>query len=231
VSKLSYQIVANGDAAVSILLTAPVSEKLSRQIQWLARFLSTELAEVITDIIPAYQSLTLCYVPTAGNHQQMLDVLATVFKNDIPQDEYESQLITIPVCYDKIYAPDMDALATAKGLSRQEVIELHSNTDYLLHMLGFSPGFLYLGGLNPLLVYPRKAIPSARVPAGSVGIGGNQTGIYPQETPGGWHIIGRTPISLFNPNLASPCVAQPLDKVRFKPINSSEFLALSEASA
>jgi KipI family sensor histidine kinase inhibitor len=223
--------VANGDAAVSILLTAPVSEKLSRQIQWLARFLSTELAEVITDIIPAYQSLTLCYVPTAGNHQQMLDVLATVFKNDIPQDEYESQLITIPVCYDKIYAPDMDALATAKGLSRQEVIELHSNTDYLLHMLGFSPGFLYLGGLNPLLVYPRKAIPSARVPAGSVGIGGNQTGIYPQETPGGWHIIGRTPISLFNPNLASPCVAQPLDKVRFKPINSSEFLALSEASA
>jgi KipI family sensor histidine kinase inhibitor len=230
VSKLSYQIVANGDAAVSILLTAPVSEKLSRQIQWLARFLSTELAEVITDIIPAYQSLTLCYVPTAGNHQQMLDVLATVFKNDIPQDEYESQLITIPVCYDKIYAPDMDALATAKGLSRQEVIELHSNTDYLLHMLGFSPGFLYLGGLNPLLVYPRKAIPSARVPAGSVGIGGNQTGIYPQETPGGWHIIGRTPISLFNPNLASPCVAQPLDKVRFKSIDSREFLALNEAS-
>ncbi|MEP7706129.1 5-oxoprolinase subunit PxpB [Paraglaciecola sp. 25GB23A] len=230
-SKLSYQIVANGDAAVSILLTAPVNEELSRQIQWLARFLSTELAEVITDIIPAYQSLTLCYVPTKGNHQQMLDVLATVFKNDIPQDEYESQLITIPVCYDKIYAPDMDALATAKGLSRQEVIELHSNTDYLLHMLGFSPGFLYLGGLNPLLVYPRKAIPSARVPAGSVGIGGDQTGIYPQETPGGWHIIGRTPISLFNPNLASPCIAQPLDKVRFKPINSSEFLALSEAYA
>ena len=229
-SKLSYQIVANGDAAVSILFTAPVSEKLSRQIQWLAKFLATELAEVITDIIPAYQSLTLCYAPTKGNQKQMLDVLATVFKNDIPQDDYESQLITIPVCYDSVYAPDMEALATAKGLSRQEVIELHSNTDYLLHMLGFSPGFLYLGGLNPLLVYPRKAIPTARVPAGSVGIGGNQTGIYPQETPGGWHIIGRTPISLFNANWASPCVAQPLDKVRFKSIDSREFLALNEAS-
>jgi inhibitor of KinA len=231
VSKLSYRLMANGDAGVSILFTAPVSEKLSRQIQWLARFFITELASLITDIIPAYQSLTLCYVPIKGNRQLILDMLVKVFKNDIPQDDYESQLITIPVCYDRVYAPDIDGLAIAKGLSRQEVIALHSNTNYLLHMLGFSPGFLYLGGLNPLLVYPRKATPSARVPAGSVGIGGNQTGIYPQETPGGWHIIGRTPISLFNPYLASPCVAQPLDKVRFKPIDSSEFVALSAASA
>lgn len=227
---LVYQLIHNGDAGLSIVFKAPVSEKLSRQIQWLAKFCLKELGDAVTDVIPAYQSLTLCYMPLADRQRRVEQTINTVLAKPLPQDNYVSQIITIPICYGAAYGPDLAYLANAIGLTQQQIIEQHSEADYLLHMLGFSPGFLYLGGLNPQLTCPRKAVPSARVPAGSVGIGGNQTGIYPQATPGGWHIIGRTPIKLFNSDLASPCIAQPLDRVRFKPIEPAEFTLLVEAS-
>lgn len=223
---MPYRIVANGDAGLSVVFTAQVSEKLTRHIQVLSRLCAKEFAGLVTDIIPAYQSLTLCYLPFAAHQQQIMEKLQRILRHDLPEQDLNSQLITIPVCYEQAYAPDLISLAQACDLSVEQVIALHSNTDYLLHMLGFSPGFLYLGGLDPRLSCPRKTTPSARVPAGSVGIGGNQTGIYPQQTPGGWHIIGRTPITLFNPNLPSPCVAQPLDKIRFTAISAADFEAI-----
>lgn len=222
-------MVANGDAAITILFKDPLSERLSRQIHWLGKFCAQKLAERVTDIIPAYQSLTLCYCPCQRTQEHIQQVLQAVLADELPEDGHESRLITVPVCYDRDYGPDLASLAKDCGMTTEQVIALHSNADYLLHMLGFSPGFLYLGGLSSKLACARKPVPSARVAAGSVGIGGNQTGIYPQASPGGWHIIGRTPIALFNPHSSSPCVAQPLDKVRFKPITVQEFNALYEA--
>jgi KipI family sensor histidine kinase inhibitor len=229
-NNVTYQLVPNGDAGLSIVFNAPQSEQLSRKIHHLAKYCLQELSEFVTDIIPAYQSLTLCYPPHIKVLRQIEQRLRAIMHQELSQDDYESQIITIPVCYEPDYAPDLVNLAQFCGLSTEQVITLHSEQNYLVYMLGFSPGFLYLGGLNSKLTCPRKVVPSARVPKGSVGIGGGQTGIYSQATPGGWHIIGRTPISLFNPNLVSPCIAQPLDRVRFKPISRDEFSTWSKVS-
>jgi inhibitor of KinA len=141
-----------------------------------------------------------------------------------------TRIIDIPVCYEAPFAPDLPAFALGAGLSIEEVIQVHSAGTYFVHMLGFSPGFMYLGGLPPKLHCPRKATPATRVPAGSVAIGGEQTGIYPQSTPGGWHIIGRTPLMLFNATRQPPNLVNALDSVRFMPITAEQFEQLSRSN-
>ncbi|WP_340678094.1 5-oxoprolinase subunit PxpB [Paraglaciecola sp.] len=227
-SLLSTKLVANGDSGLTVLFDAPVSEQLSRQIQWLSKQCQQQFAEFLLDTIPAYQSLTLLYRPRANTYQMLHEALQNMLLKPIAQDDYQAKNISIPVCYQGEYAPDLQAMAKTCGLSTQEVVALHFAPEYLVHILGFSPGFLYLGGLAQALICPRKSIPATSVPAGSVGIGGEQTGIYPQASPGGWHIIGRTPLKLFTPHSASPCIAQPLDKIVFEPISPQDFVRLSE---
>lgn len=134
----------------------------------------------------------------------------------------------IPVCYDPSYGPDLDTLAAYQGLGREEVIRLHTSQAYYVFMVGFSPGFPYLGILPDELDTPRKASPALSVPAGSVGIAGKQTGIYPFNTPGGWNIIGRTPMKLFNISDANPCFLKAGDTVRFTRIDRQTFLYLNQ---
>ncbi|KXI27116.1 5-oxoprolinase subunit PxpB [Paraglaciecola hydrolytica] len=229
-STLSFSIVANGDAGLTVLFAEPISEPLSRQILWLSKACKRQFAEQLIDVIPAYQSLTLLYHPSANNYQMLQEALQLILQQPVPQDDYQAKNIHIPVCYQGEYAPDLSSVAESCGLSSQEVIALHFAPEYLVHMLGFSPGFLYLGGMAKALRCARKAIPATSVPAGSVGIGGNQTGIYPQASPGGWHIIGRTPLTLFDPNRAQPCIANPLDKIIFEPISPQDFVRLSGTS-
>ena len=138
---------------------------------------------------------------------------------------YTPKLIVIPVCYEEEFAPDLHHVATHCKLSKDALIEAHTRETYLVHMLGFLPGFLYLGGLNPHLYCPRKTTPATNINPGSVAIGGNQTGIYPVASPGGWHIIGRTPIALFCPEAKQPFIASALDKVNFVAISRAEYQA------
>lgn len=132
-------------------------------------------------------------------------------------------MIEIPVCYDKEFAPDLSYVANYCGLTEAQIVSLHSEPEYLVHMLGFLPGFLYLGGLNQQLYCPRKTTPAKAISTGSVAIGGQQTGIYPISSPGGWQIIGRTPLKLFNPDNSEPAIASPLDKIKFVPIIKQVF--------
>jgi inhibitor of KinA len=135
------------------------------------------------------------------------------------------------VCYGGAFGEDMEALALTRGLSIDQVVAIHSGTTYHVHMLGFVPGFAYLGGLDERLATPRRDTPRPRVPAGSVAIAGGQTAVYPLETPGGWHIIGRTPLRLFRPDAAPPSLLNAGDTVRFVPITAREFEAQSTAAA
>jgi KipI family sensor histidine kinase inhibitor len=135
-------------------------------------------------------------------------------------------LIRIPVWYGGAVGPDLEYLAGRVGLTEEEVIKRHSDVEYLVYLLGFLPGFPYLGGMDPSIALPRRAQPRTRVPRGSVGIGGSQTGIYPLDSPGGWHLIGRTPISLFEPDKDEPTLLRPGDRVRFVAISEAEFLEL-----
>jgi inhibitor of KinA len=131
--------------------------------------------------------------------------------------------VVIPICYGSSYGPDLDDVAAMHNLSSEAVISIHSAATYMVYMIGFVPGFAYLGGMHKVLASPRKATPRAAVPAGSVGIAGEQTGIYPLNTPGGWQIIGRTPLSMFNTHRTQPALLKAGDRVQFKPINTSQF--------
>ncbi|MBN8430523.1 5-oxoprolinase subunit PxpB [Microbulbifer salipaludis] len=229
-----FTIAPNGDAALDIRFAAQPGEQLSESIIALAESIESAALPAVTELVPAYQCLTVCFdplqLPDSGTGrpdtselEQALAVLARGPAVRQPAPPRERYLIRIPVCYDAAFAPDMQALSAHSGLTPDDIISRHTAPQYLVHMLGFTPGFLYLGGLDTRLHCPRKARPALNVPAGSVGIGGTQTGIYPQATPGGWQIIGRTPLALFQPERDFPFVARPLDRIQFVAISAEEF--------
>ena len=174
-------------------------------------------------VLPAFHSVTVHYCPG-----QMLfaDVVRTIEKVLLLAEsspEVTSRRLEIPVCFDTSFAPDLAEVAEAHGLTAEEVIRCFCSAEYSVRMIGFSPGFPYLSGLPPELVTPRKSSPRLKVPQGSVAIGGSQAGIYSQETPGGWNIIGRTPRRLFRAELSQPCLLMAGDQVRFLPIQVDQF--------
>lgn len=220
----------NGDAAITIFFDEQVGKGLIRIIQSLAEVLRNTFPNELIDVVPAYQSLTL-YLDVLNTDVDSIELsIQETVKKHLNEEvkPHQSNLIEIPVCYDEEYGADLASLAEHCDLSIDEIIKLHTQEDYLVNMLGFLPGFLYLSGLNEQLHCPRKSTPSLKVPAGAVAIGGGQTGIYPVESPGGWHIIGRTPISIFNPHTEMPFIAEPLDKVRFFSISKEEYEQLNK---
>ncbi len=184
----------------------------------------------IVDIVPAYATLGLHYQPSAWIDGQggspalhITTAVQAIFRAPPAQVHRETAAIEIPVCYGGEFGPDLGELARHAGLDAAEVIARHTAGIYCVAMLGFAPGFPYLFGLDPALHMPRRASPRTRVPAGSVAIGGAQTGIYPSELPGGWQLIGRTPATLFDTRRDPPALLMPGDTVRFVPIEAKQF--------
>ena len=140
-------------------------------------------------------------------------------------------VVDVPVCYGGEFGPDLDEVAVLRELTPQQVIELHAASPHQVYMLGFAPGFPYLGGLDPRLEMPRRATPRTKVAAGSVAIAREQSAIYSIETPGGWNLLGRTPLRLFTPEADPPCLLQPGDNVRFVPITAEQFRAAQQKAA
>ncbi|HXS73025.1 MAG TPA: 5-oxoprolinase subunit PxpB [Rhodanobacteraceae bacterium] len=191
----------------------------------------------ITEIAPAYASLLLCFEQGSGSffekesgsfRRAVESILAAVSGQNEP-DPFSGREIDIPVCYGGAHGPDLVDIAQHAGLDVYQVIERHAAREYMVAMLGFAPGFPYLLGLDRALHTPRRLTPRTRVPAGSVAIGGSQTGIYPRELPGGWMLIGRTPLALFDPQRDPPCLLAPGDRVRFRAIDAGEFIAMRES--
>lgn len=166
------------------------------------------------DIVPGMNNLTAIFDPQQQHPQAMLETLQALADNTDPL-LFQAREIQIPVVYGGEFGPDLDVVAQHAQLSPTEVVALHSSASYLVYFLGFQPGFAYLGGLSPTLATPRRSDPRLQVPAGSVGIGGSQTGIYPAASPGGWQLIGRTTLPLFHPLHTPPTLLQPGDLVRF----------------
>jgi KipI family sensor histidine kinase inhibitor len=206
-----------GDSAILVTLGREVDRELSRAVQACAS--ATEEARMagVTDIVPAYASLAIHYDARTTSADEMLDSLRVIVGRAL-QSGYPvepGELITIPVRYD---GPDLDAVAAATSLSVDAAIAAHSSVEYFAYMLGFTPGFAYLGDLDPALRIPRRESPRTRVPAGAVAIAGAQTAVYPHETPGGWHLIGRTSLRMFDASRARPALVRPGDRVRFEPV-------------
>lgn len=194
----------------------------------------------IMEIAPAYTTVALFYDPVRavaagadpnGVFEWVASRVQTAIANgNIRLKRSPGSAVEIPICYDEKFALDLDEVTNHVGLSAEEVIDLHSGGRYRVNCLGFTPGFPYLSGLPPELATPRRPVPRKEVAAGSVGIGGNQAGIYPSTSPGGWNIIGRTPLRLFNPAKNPPALLCPGDNVRFRPITREEFEELQPLS-
>ena len=179
----------------------------------------------VTENVPAFASLLVRYDPLRTDYDGVSTALRTLAGELTAEGAQTGRTVDVPVCYGGTYGEDLPAVARHAGLSEEEVIRLHSGRTYRIYMLGFLPGFPYLGGLDERLFTPRLPSPRTKIPAGSVGIGGEQTGIYPMESPGGWQLIGRTPLCLFAPGRELPYAAG--DSIRFVPIDAHEFERLA----
>lgn len=212
-----------------------IDPAINARVHMAARALRDAALAGVVDIAPAYASLLVRFDPAIWNIAEMgsgsispMSELHRILETEIEPDPISARTIEIPVCYGGDFGPDLDAVAAHAGLSPEEAIARHTASDYTVAMLGFAPGFPYLLGLDAALRIPRRANPRTRVPAGSVAIGGAQTGIYPRELPGGWHLLGRTPLALFDPHCATPALLAPGDRVRFRAIDADEFARLAE---
>jgi inhibitor of KinA len=189
----------------------------------LARSLDRQPVPGMLEYATGYTTVTVFFDPAAVDVVRVCaDVERLTRQLDLSANPL-SRTIEIPICYDAEFGPDLESVAEHNGLSVEQVIELHLAAEYLVYLIGFVPGFPYLGGMSPRLATPRLASPRPRVPAGSVAIGGEQTGIYPLSTPGGWRLIGRTPLTLFDPLQSPPCLLMPGDRVLFRRIERDEF--------
>lgn len=178
------------------------------------------------DIIIGYNSLTLRLKEPFKNFAILKTYLKFCYSSTVQIPKQKKYVWEIPVCYDINFGIDLEEIASAKKMTIEEIIQIHSATLYTVFFIGFLPGFLYLGGLDKRLFINRKPNPRLRVPKGAVAIGGKQTGIYPVNSPGGWNIIGNTPISFFNVNAIKPCFARSGDCIKFTPISSDEYALL-----
>lgn len=227
--KTAYHIYACGDSALTIELSNVMDELINEQILSLFHCLQKQKNKFIKDIIPAYSSLTVIYyvIEIKKHHDNAFifirDWIENILAKQYLQVTIDHRLITIPVCYDTSLALDIIELAAQKNISVQELIHLHTQKKYRVYMIGFLPGFAYMGKVDERIAAPRKSTPRTNIIAGSVGIAGEQTGIYPLDSPGGWNIIGRTPLKMFDATKEQPTFLQAGDEVEFVSISLEEF--------
>lgn len=226
---------ALGDSALTVSIGPPGDPSVPARVRALAAALGRARLPGVLDFAPAYASVTVFYDPARVQGEGVLPFhrieaavmecaeSARVGHRRVPRRELEDRLVEIPVCYGGDFGPDLSEIAGRAGLSAREVIARHSGVEYQVEAIGFVPGFPYLSGLPQRLHTPRRATPRELVPAGSVAIGGSQTGIYPLATPGGWNLIGRTPSTLFRTIDQPPALLRVGDRVVFRPISAEEF--------
>ncbi|HET9055357.1 MAG TPA: 5-oxoprolinase subunit PxpB [Chitinophagaceae bacterium] len=229
-------IYALSEKALTIQLGNIISLENHRNILSLQQFIKQLFVPGLTEMVPAYCSLTIYYDPVvvAANVPESKQGISKWIKNYLHTElscwkpdnhlSQQSKITEIPVCYEEEFAPDLTEVANYHNTTKEEIIHTHTSIIYNVFMIGFSPGFPYLGILPDSIATPRKNNPRLKIPAGSVAIAGNQTGIYPSETPGGWNIIGRTPLKIFNKEKINPFMFSMGDCIKFFPVNKEYFL-------
>ncbi len=227
----NIRFLTAGDSSLLIEFGKEISPAVNRKIAATVQLMKDQNIEGVVDVIPAFCSLLVNYDPRVIRYEEIRERMQALVKVEAKAGQQRRKVFEIPVCYGGEYGPDIENIAEHAGLSVEEVIELHSSRDYLIYMLGFLPGFTYLGGLDERLHTPRLANPRIRIPAGSVGIGGSQTGIYPLDSPGGWQLMGMTPVRTYDPSREAPILVEAGDYIRFVPVDEEEYIRIREAVA
>ncbi len=221
-----------GDGALLVEYGEGVDRRVNEKVRAMALLIDQRRPAGVTHVVPAYRSLAVFYEPLAVASEELQERLQRLEADLEKADISPPKTVEIPVRYGGDAGPDLETVAAHHGLTAEEVVRIHSAEAYHIYAIGFAPGFCYLGGLDPRLHTPRLETPRTRVPAGSVGIAEAQTGVYPSDSPGGWQLIGRTPLKLFNPSRNPPILYGAGDRIRFIPISASEYdrIAAQEAS-
>lgn len=211
-----------GDQTLIVELGDEINLDINRRVHMLTKAVQQTSIQGIVDIIPTYKSILIQYDILQTNLEDLQKHLMNVDESLDATVREKTRIIHLPTLYTGDYGPDLAFVAEHAGLTIEEAVHLHSSSNYPVYMMGFTPGFPYLGGLSKTLATPRLKTPRVTIPAGSVGIAENQTGVYPVASPGGWQIIGRTPLLLFDPNQIPPSVINAGDYVKFVPISNDD---------
>ena len=215
-----------GDTLVLVEFEAVIAPAVNRRVVALARAIRASAVAGVRDVVPAYASVGV-HVDPLRFRAEALEAAVTRAWDATAEDDDAATAVEIPVCYGGAFGPDLAEVAAFAGCSDDEVVARHAAGRYRVYMLGFLPGFAYLGSVEASIAMPRRGSPRSAVPAGSVGIAGRQTGVYPCESPGGWRLIGRTPMRMFDPAAARPARLAAGDVVRFVPVPHDRFEALA----
>ena len=218
-----FVIKPAGDSAVAVMFKNEISEEVNNQVAALRKSLERLAMQSITECLPTYRSIMVHYNPLMISYKKIVSVIEKCINDKEQQDVRVAKTYVIPVCYGHEYGPDLDTVASLNDLSHDKVIDIHTSVDYRIYMLGFTPGFPYLGGMDDAIATPRLTEPRMKIHGGSVGIAGKQTGIYPIDSPGGWQIIGRTPLKLFDVNNSSPILLEAGNYIRFEAVDKNTF--------
>lgn len=215
-----------GDSALTVELGQTICPKTNARVTALCRLLDEAALPGVCELVPAYCALTVQYDPAVLPAAKLIPLLEGFCARLDGAQAQSGGLVELPVLYGSFCGPDLEFVAQHAGMTPQQVVDIHSGADYLIYMLGFTPGFPYLGGMDARIAAPRLSSPRVKIPAGSVGIAGEQTGVYPIASPGGWQIIGRTPLRLFDPGREQPFLLSAGQTVRFVPIDEAEYRRL-----
>jgi len=227
----SVQFYPAGDCGVVAQFGETIDEAVNRRIARFAGNIEQARIKGVTELVPTFCTLFISYDPRLTGYQKLVKSLHRLLPHEDQAAAGRKIIHPIPVCYGGKLGEDLPHVARHAGLTEQDVIDLHSGRDYLIYMLGFTPGFTYLGGMDESIATPRLKTPRVKIPAGSVGIAGSQTGVYPIDSPGGWQLIGRTPVRMYDPDRETPILPQAGQYIKFYSITQAEFdkIAAQEA--
>ncbi|AHL70314.1 MULTISPECIES: 5-oxoprolinase subunit PxpB [Bacillus] len=230
-----------GDAAIVIQAGTDISEDIHERVKQLFSCIEQHPFEGYVEAVQAFTNVTVFYEPykvyqsaqlkqrAISPYEWVKDYIENLLEDNWQEgNQVKRRIVDIPVCYGGELGPDLEEVARINDLTPEEVVRIHTSGTYLVYMIGFAPGFPFLGGLSEKIAAPRRQTPRMSIPKGSVGIAGKQTGVYPISTPGGWQLIGQTPLSLFRPNAERPSLLKAGDEVRFVQLSEKEFFSMKE---
>lgn len=217
------RIVPAGDAALVVELPASIDPETSARVIAIADAVRKQCGPALRDVVIGYCTATVYFDPLATDPEWLEAELRAVTSELVRLPPHAGGRVDVPVCYGGEFGPDLADVAAVAGLTEADVIRLHTSQTYRVYVVGFIPGFPYMAPVDPRMALPRRSVPRTRVPPGSVAIAAGQTGIYPAETPGGWHILGRTWVKPYDPSRAEPFLFRPGDRVTFHAVSRDEF--------
>lgn len=231
-NKFKAKISQISETAALVEFGMEISEDINKKVRTFCTYLDEKPFYGMVEYVPAFTSVSVIYNPLDMKSESPYEVVKTILDNIISKLDFsladQEHIVEIPVCYGGEFGQDIEQVAEINNITVDEVIKIHSEGKYLVYMIGFAPGFPYLGGMSEKIAAPRRESPRTAIPAGSVGIAGMQTGVYPIETPGGWQLIGKTPLELFDLKRNSKSLLKAGDIVKFYPISYEEYVQLKE---